>query len=110
MNKPLVKKYYTVHQWQRLHYEIQRRLLRTYDVILTDHTTRREKILGTLSKLDITMPRGRKNWSQGIDKFVNGIDSFSKSMEKLSTDMSQIGKDPQKQAEMLWGHKKTFSL
>lgn len=90
----LYPKYFTVKQWSKFNYAKQQVLCRKYDVILTDHTTKREKLLGILSKININ------NLNKGIDKFTDGLDEFSKVTKEMNSGLGKkdysglMGKQP----------------
>lgn len=79
------KKYYTVKQWKKFDkwaerengtdYTFQEVLLRKYEIILTDHQTKSEKVKKILDKFTI------QNLDRSMTKFAKGIDKFAKSME-----------------------------
>lgn len=98
------KIYYTQKQWNRLDDEIKENITKQYDVILTNHKTRRERLQEIIDVIDITMPRGRKKLNSGIDRFNGIMDDFSDAMDRLSKDMSQIGPKGDI-SEIMWGKK-----
>lgn len=51
---------------------MQEALLQKYDVVLTDHKTKKEKVFEIIDKVNI------KNLNAGIDKFNKGVNQFSK--------------------------------
>ena len=63
-------------------------LCNRYDIILTGHMTREEKIKGILSKFTI------KNVNQGVTKFNKGMDQFTKMMG--SSESQKAGKPRQR--------------
>ena len=77
------KLYMTVKAWNRFGYEYQKHLMIKFDVILTDHKTRREKIISVLRKFN------NKNLDLGIKKFNHTIEDFERSMDQLSNDLNK---------------------
>ena len=75
----LYKKYYTMKEWNRFTINWQQRLTNKYDVILTDHKTRSEKLRGIFNGT---------NLNKNLDRVQGGIESFSKALEKF--DMSNF--------------------
>ena len=53
-NEMRTRKYFTVREWNRFkdndYFDMQDMLCQKYDVILTDHQTKREKIFSALKK------------------------------------------------------------
>ena len=92
------KLYYTVKQWKKFDYFVQRVLLKKYDVILTDHQTRNERIVSALKRIN------PQNLNSSIEKFNSAVNSFSKSMDSLSAEMGSLG--GRADAEKLWGKRK----
>ncbi len=68
---------FTVKAWKKIDIEKQMYLLRIYDVVLTDHKTRREKVIHILKKIN------KKNMNTGIDKFNRGVNTASKELNKM---------------------------
>lgn len=82
------KLYTTVRAWNRFGYEYQKHLMLKFDVIFTDHKTRKEKIIGILKKFN------NKNLDLGIKKFNHTIEDFERSMDQLSNDLNKsYGRD-----------------
>ena len=67
----------TQKAWKRFDYNSQRHLLTKFDVIITDHHTKRETLSKILKSFNV------KNMNTGIARFQDGMDQFSKEMEKL---------------------------
>jgi len=59
----------------------QEMMCRKYDIVLTDHHTKKEKAVIILKKVNLT------NISRGITKMNNGIDSFNGMVDKISREM-----------------------
>lgn len=79
-------------------------LLKKYDVVLTDHQTRNERIISALKKFN------SKNLNTGIDRMNHAIESFSKSMDQLSTEMDRMGAGRADHAERMWGKRKNTHI
>lgn len=67
----------TQKAWKRFDYNSQRHLLTKFDVIITDHHTKRETLAKIFKSFNV------KNMNTGIARFQDGMDQFSKEMEKL---------------------------
>lgn len=77
-----VKKRYTVKEWKKL-YKIQEILCQKFDVVLTDHKTKREQLILILKNINF------KNINKGIETFNKIIQDFGSSMEKLTTELDK---------------------
>ena len=98
--------------WAKWPEEKQEIILKKYDVILTDHSTRREKIVRILRKFNA------KNLDAGLVKFNQGVDSFSKSMDQLHKELNSmgghgdpaklLGSDERSTSEKIWGNGKDY--
>ena len=109
------KKFYTVKQWKKF-YKNQEFMCEKFDIILTDHKTRRELIINVLQKINL------KNIDNGIATFNKIIQDFGDSMEKVTgelnepkrnnvkiwSDISESSSQTKDQAnlEKIWGKKK----
>lgn len=84
----LPQKRYTVREWKRFKSPVQEMLLRRFDVILTDHKTRRERLRGfarAMFRPTIQQRQSqRKSLDTGIKKVKGAIDNFDRSMDSLS--------------------------
>jgi hypothetical protein len=76
------KKYYTVKEWQKF-YKIQEILCEKYEIILTNHTTKREQVISILKQINL------KNIDKGISAFNKLIQQFGGSMEQLTRDLDE---------------------
>ena len=83
--------------WNRYDDEEQEKILKKYDVILTNHKTRKERAYSILKKFN------KRNLDKGMDKFNKGVDSFSSALKQIHIDESAI--DP---IEGTWGKKKSL--
>lgn len=72
----LGEKKFTVKAWKKFDYSHQSVLLRKFDIILTDHQTKSEKIRNILSKFNA------KNVNKGIDKFQKATDTMDKAFKE----------------------------
>jgi len=116
--KPYEKKYYTVKEWKKL-YNIQEILCKKFDVILTDHKTKKERLISILKNIHLT------NINKGIDTFNKMVQDFGDSMETFTTELDKTPKnnvkiwsdEPRKDSkphksqdqinlEKIWGSKK----
>lgn len=98
----LYKKRYTVKQWNRFNINMQQKLTNTYDVILTDHKTRSEKIKGIFTI---------KNLNKSIDAVSNGTEKFSKALEKFDMKDFKVfqGVSEKDYSSLMSGSKKDYS-
>jgi hypothetical protein len=80
MIRPLKK--FTVKEWRKLS-NLQEMLCKKFDIILTDHKTKREKIFSILDNINL------KNIDKGIEIFNKSIQSFSDSMDKLVSEIDK---------------------
>ncbi len=101
------KKKYTVKQWKKFKrfdkketngkvywLDVQEMMCKKYDIILTDHRTKKEKQKAFLRKLNM------KNLNKGITTFNKGVSDFGKMMDQMS---SELGKN-------VGGKEKDFSF
>ena len=77
------KKYYTVKQWRKF-YKIQEVLCKKYEIILTDHTTKKEQVISILKQINL------KNMDKGISTFNKLIQQFGGSMDQLTRDLNGV--------------------
>jgi len=88
------KKIFTVKEWKRFkkiqvkvvkgvqcYLDVQEVMCKKYDIVLTNHKTKREQLLIFLKKINM------KNINKGIDTFNNAVQSFGRSMDQLSKDL-----------------------
>ena len=80
------KKFYTVKEWKKL-YKIQDVLCKKFDVILTDHKTKQEKIISVFEKINL------KNFNKGMISFNKIIQDFGSSMEQLTSEINTSPKN-----------------
>ena len=80
MIRPLKK--YTIKEWKKLS-NLQETLCKKFDIILTDHKTKREKIFSILDVINL------KNINKTMDIFNKSIQSFGDSMDKLVTEIDK---------------------
>ena len=93
------KKLYTIKQWKKFkktlirtndgaqnHVDIQELMCKKYDIILTDHKTKRELVITILKKINA------KNINDGIYTFNKAVQAFGGSMEQLSKDLGSSKK------------------
>jgi hypothetical protein len=80
MIRPLKK--YTIKEWKKLS-NLQETLCKKFDIILTDHKTKREKIFSILDVINL------KNINKGMEIFNKSIQSFGDSMDKLVTEIDK---------------------
>jgi len=81
-----VKKKYTVKEWKKF-YKIQEILCKKFDVILTNHKTKKEKAIDILDKINL------KNFNKGIVTFNKIIQDFGGSMEKLTSEIDKTSQN-----------------
>ena len=80
------KKFYTVKEWKKF-YKIQDILCQKFDIILTDHKSKKEKLFGILDGLN------SKNIDKGISAFNKIIQDFGDSMNQLTTELDKSSKN-----------------
>ena len=86
--------FYTVKEWKRFSWNIKEQLSEQYELFLTDHKTRKEKILSILKRQSPEKRKARKDkikkgfakFNKGIDTVVSGIDKFSKATNQMHVD------------------------
>ena len=107
-----------VAEWKKL-YNIQEILCKKFDVILTDHKTKKERLISILKNIHLT------NINKGIDTFNKMVQDFGDSMETFTTELDKTPKnnvkiwsdEPRKDSkphksqdqinlEKIWGSKK----
>ena len=81
-----VQRKYTIKEWKRL-LHIQELLCKKYDVILTDHKTKREQLISVLKKINL------ENINKGIEVFNKSVQNFGDSMDKLTTELDKSSKN-----------------
>ncbi len=77
------KLFFTVREWNRFAWSMQEVICKKYDVILTDHQTRKEKTISLLNKINI------KNFNKGMDTFNKVLNKFSKTVDSLTANASK---------------------
>ncbi len=89
-----IKKFYTVKQWNCFkdndYFDMQDMLCQKYDVILTDHKTRKEKITFILNKFN------QRNFNKGMIQFNRIMKDFGKFMDQFSQEI-----DPPKNKKII---------
>ena len=68
---------FTVRQWKKFDIEKQMWLTKIYEVILTNHMTRKERTIHILKKFN------KKNFDSGIAELQKNINDFSKGFESI---------------------------
>ena len=81
-----IQRKYTVKEWRKLQ-NLQESLCKRYDVILTNHKTKKERIIEIIEKINL------KNINIGIETFNKIIQDFGGSMEQLSSELSESPKN-----------------
>lgn len=76
------KLFFTAKEWNRFAWTMQEVICKKYDVILTDHQTRKEKTISLLNKINM------KNFNKGIDTFNKSMNKFSKTIDSLTANKS----------------------
>jgi len=78
------RKFYTVKQWNCFkdndYFDMQEMLTQRYDVILTDHKTRKEKITFVLKKFN------QRNFNKAMKQFDGFMKDFGNFMDQLTLD------------------------
>lgn len=78
------KLFFTVKEWNRFAWSMQEIICKKYDVILTDHQTRKEKTISLLNKINM------KNFNKGMDVFNKSLNKFSKTVDSLTASKSSF--------------------
>jgi hypothetical protein len=111
-----VKKKYSVREWNKL-YKIQEALCKKFDVILTDHKTKREKTMDILGKINLkNINRGITTVNKIIQDFGGSMDQLTSELNKTSQNNIKIWSDDSKESkshktndqinlEKIWGNK-----
>ena len=109
---------FTIKQWNKFNIDKQEILTKQFEVILTNYKIRKEKIVDIVERIDITRPRGKKNFDKIITKVQSGIAKFAKVVENFNGKNlfpsqaeydSLIGPDSKKDVKkIIWGDKKTL--
>ena len=88
---------FTAKVWNRFKPEIQEQLCKKYEITLTNHYTKREKVTKILNSIDITSPQGAKNFESamkkldsGFQKLDSGLAKFDKAMAKMDENLGGI--------------------
>jgi len=81
-----VQRKYTVKEWRKLQ-SLQESLCKKYDVILTNHKTKKEFIIEIIKNINL------KNINKGIETFNKIIQDFGGSMEQLTSELSESPKN-----------------
>jgi len=81
----LYVKKYTVKEWGKFDTFKQEILCKKYQVILTDHKTKREKLAGVLSHINA------KNVNKSIDKFQDITNKMDKGFKEWDKQKQKIG-------------------
>ena len=96
-----VKKFYTVKEWSKFkgndYFDMQDMLCQRYDVILTDHKTKREKVFSILKKINLT------NLDKGITGFSKLVQSFGGSMDQLTREINSQKYQDNDNFDSVWG-------
>ena len=69
------QKHFNVKAWSKFSAEMQEHLLKKFDVILDDHKTRNEKIIGVLKKFNIN------DFQKAMNKIDRGFDQWDKNKQ-----------------------------
>ena len=95
------KKFYTVSEWSNFkknnYFDMQELLCKRYDVILTDHKTKKQKIKSILSHINL------KNVDQGLSKFNQMMQSFGNATEQLTREFDH-SENHKKNFDSIWGN------
>ena len=84
MIRPIKK--YTIKEWNKLS-SIQEVLCKKFEIILTDHKTKRQKIFSILNTINF------KNINRGIEIFNESIQNFGNSMDQLTRELNQTSQN-----------------
>ena len=100
-----IKKFYTVKQWNCFkdndYFDMQEMLTQRYDVILTDHKTRKEKITFVLKKFN------QRNFNKTMKQFNGFMKDFGNFMDQLTHDSTHETNSTKHKDEdsndLIWG-------
>ena len=84
MIRPIKK--YTIKEWNKLS-SIQEVLCKKFEIILTDHKTKRQKIFSILDTINF------KNINKGIEIFNESIQNLGNSMDQLTREINQTSQN-----------------
>ena len=84
MIRPIKK--YTIKEWNKLS-SIQEVLCKKFEIILTDHKTKRQKIFSILDTINF------KNINKGIEIFNESIQNLGNSMDQLTRELNQTSQN-----------------
>lgn len=95
------KKFYTVKEWDCFrhnnYFDMQDMLCQKYNVILTDHKTKKEKIILFLKKFN------QRDFDKAINQFSNFVKEFGKLMDQVTREIDfQYQKDTDVN-KTIWG-------
>jgi len=69
-------------------------LLANFDVILTDHMTKKEKAIYFLKKFKHFLKKfNMKNFDKGLKKFNQGMNTFDKKLDEFNKDVKNLQSD-----------------
>jgi hypothetical protein len=92
------KKFYTVKEWKKFknndYFDMQEMLTQRYDVILTDHKTRKEKITFILKKFN------QRNFDKAMIQFNSFMKNFGNSVDQFT---KEIDISKHKDKDLIWG-------
>ena len=99
------RKFYTVKQWNCFkdndYFDMQEMLTQRYDVILTDHKTRKEKITFVLKKFN------QRNFNKAMKQFNLFMKDFGNFMDQLTRDSTHETNSTKYKEEdsndLIWG-------
>jgi len=75
---------FTSKEWNRFAWNMQETLCKKYNIILTDHQTRKEKTISLLNKINM------KNFNKGMDVFNKSLNKFGKTIDSLTASQSSF--------------------
>ncbi len=115
------QQFYTVKKWNKFSLDIQTKLSKQYEIILTDHKTFKEKILSFFKRQSPEKRLARKNqlkrgfnrFNKGVDTVVSGLNKFSVASNKMHIDTRAGDKNMDRLTgglEKLSGQDRNFSV
>ena len=97
------KKSYTQKEWGRFGDNQKQVITQRYNVTISDHQTRNEKIKKAAKKINVD------NLKKGIDKFDSGMDQFDKSMKDFNRSVKKAAPPKVQSGMSVWGKSKSKS-
>jgi len=93
-------KIYTVKEWNRFSEQVQEKLTQQYDVILSDHETKNEKLKRYCKAINM------KNFDKCMKMFDSGMKKVDEFWKQFDSGMNNgFGKNKSNPTQIMWGTK-----